>query len=57
VTLIVIAAPLDLTRPHRQQRLGAVERLDLELFVHAQHRCTVGRFEVELDNVADLVDK
>src|SRR6516162_9520541 len=52
-----MAAPLDLTRPHRQQRLGAVERLDLGLFIHAEHQGTVGRVEVEPDNVADLVDK
>ena len=54
MTLVVMAAPLDLTRPHRQQRLGAVERLDLGLFIHAEHQGAVGRVEVEPDNVADL---
>ena len=57
VTLIVMTTPLNLTGPHRQQRLGAVERLDLRLFIDAQHQGTVGRVEVQPDNVADLVDK
>ena len=57
VALVVMAAPLDLPRPHRQQRLNAVERLDLRLFVDAQHQGAVGWVEVELNDVAHLVDK
>src|SRR5579885_2036923 len=33
VTNVVVGAPLGQTRPHRQQRLGAVKRLDLRLFI------------------------
>ena len=50
------ARSLDLSRPHRRQRLGAVERLDLRLFINALPRCTVERIKVEPDNVAHLVD-
>ena len=57
MALVVMAAPLDLPRPHRQQRLNAVERLDLRLFVDAQHQGAVGWVEVELNDVAHLVDK
>ena len=57
VALVVMAAPLDLPRPHRQQRLSAVERLDLRLFVDAQHQGAVGWVEVEPNDVAHLVDK
>jgi hypothetical protein len=57
MTPVVMAAPLDLTRPHRQQRLGAVERLDLRLFIDAEHEGAVGRVDVEPDNVADLRHK
>jgi hypothetical protein len=57
VALVVMAAPLDLPRPHRQQQLSAVERLDLRLFVDAQHQGAVGWVEIEPNNVAHLVDK
>ena len=57
VTRVVVGAPLDLAGPHRQQRLGAVQRLDLRFLIDAQHQCMVGRVEVETDNVAHLVDK
>jgi hypothetical protein len=52
-----MAAPLGLPRTHRQQRLGAVERLDLRLFIDAQHQSAVGRVEIEPNDVAHLVDK
>ena len=44
------AAPLQ-----RQARLCAVERLDLALFVDAEHQRTVGRVQVEADDVGDLL--
>jgi len=47
-----MAAPLGLPRPHRQQRLAAVERLDLRFLIDAQHQRMVGRIEVEADDVA-----
>src|SRR5271169_5132652 len=51
-TLVVMAAPLDLTGAHRQQRLGAVECLNLRLLIDAQHQGAVGWVDVEPDNVA-----
>ena len=44
-------------RHHRQDRLLAVERLDLALLVDAEHQRAVGRRQVEPDDVAHLVDE
>ncbi|WP_409564291.1 hypothetical protein [Methylobacterium sp. J-076] len=38
VTCIIVAPALDLTGPHRQEGLGPVQRLNLGLFVDAQHQ-------------------
>ena len=54
---IVMAAPLDLARSHRQQRLGAVKRLNLRLLVHAQDQGVHGWRQIEADNVAHLFDE
>jgi hypothetical protein len=37
VAFVVVGAPLDLTKPHGQQRLRAVQRLNLTLFIDAKH--------------------
>src|SRR3974390_2801133 len=42
---------------HRQPRLGAVEGLDLALFINRQNQGLVGRVEVEADDILDLGDK
>ncbi len=42
MTLVVMGAPLGLPRAHRQQRLGAVQRLDLALFIDAEHQARSG---------------
>ncbi len=55
VALVVMRHPLRLARLHRQRRLGAIERLDLGLLIHAQHQCAFGRVEVEPDDVDDLL--
>ena len=57
VPRVIMAAPLGLPRSHRQQRLGAIERLDLRLLIDAQHQGMVGRIELEPDDVAHLGDK
>jgi hypothetical protein len=54
---IVMAAPLGLARPHRQQGLGAIQGLDLRFLVDAQHQSAVGRRKVEPDNVSHLFYK
>jgi transketolase len=40
---------------HRQGRLGAVQGLDLALFVHAQHHSLVGRVQVQTHHVDELL--
>lgn len=57
MTRVVVAAPRDLTGPHRQEGLGPIERLDLGLLVDAQHQRPVGRTEIEPDDIAHLLDK
>ena len=42
---------------HRQDRLGAVEGLDLALLVDTEHQRAIRRRHVKADNVADLVDE
>ena len=49
MTLVVMAAPLDLTGTHRQQRLGAVEGLNPEPLVKVQP----GQFRGERDDFCD----
>ena len=43
VPLVVMRAPFGLAKPHRQQRLRAIERLDLRFLVDTQHDGTIGR--------------
>ena len=54
---VIMRPPLDLARPHGQQRLRPIERLDLTLFVHAQHQRPIRRVQVQAHDVADLLDK
>ena len=55
VPLVVMGAALRLAGPHGQERLGAVQRLDLALLVDAQHHGAIGRIEIEPDDVAHLL--
>ena len=55
VAYVVVGAPLDLSGPHGQQRLRAVERLDLALLVHTQHQRPFRRAQIEPDDVAHLL--
>ena len=54
---VVVGSPLGGGGHHRQDRLEAVERLDLGLLVDAEHDGSLGRVQVETDDVADLLDK
>jgi len=54
VALVVVRGLLRQTRSQRQDRCGAVQRLDLTLFVHAQHHRLLRRIVIEPDDVADL---
>jgi hypothetical protein len=43
VSRVVVGAPLGLAGLHRQQRLGSIERLNLALFIDAEHHGAFGR--------------
>ncbi len=51
---VVVRAPLGAARADRQARLGALQRLDLALFINADHDRLLGRIQVQPDHVADL---
>jgi len=57
VAQIVGRTPLSLAGAHRQQRLTAIERLDLALLVDTQHQRAVGRIEVKPDDIAHFLDE
>ena len=42
---------------HRKRRLGSGESLNLGLLIHGIHHCTLGRVQIQADNVIDLVDE
>src|SRR6266478_825489 len=54
---IIMGVPLGLPGSHREQRLGAIERLDLRFLIDAEHQRVVRRVEIEADDVAHLVNK
>ena len=54
---IVVRVAFDLPGPHRQERLRAIQRLDLRLLVDGQHQGAVRRIEIEPDDVAHLLDE
>jgi hypothetical protein len=54
---VVVAVPLRLAGPHREHRLGAVVCLYLGRFVDAKHHNTLGRRQIQADDVAHLGDE
>ena len=54
---VIESAPLGLAGTHRQNRLSAVERLDLALLVNAQHQGPFRWVKIQADDVADLLDE
>ncbi len=54
---VIVGAPGRQTWPHRQQPLGAVKRLHLRLFVHAQHQRPLRRIEIEPHHLGQLAVK
>ena len=55
VALVVVGHRAGPARLHRQRRLGAVQRLDLGLLVHAQHDRLLRRVQVQPDDVDELL--
>ena len=57
MALIVVGAPLGDARGQRQERLRAIQRLDLALLVDAQHQGLQRRVQVQPHDVAHLLDE
>ena len=58
VKRIVVGAPLDLARAHRQKRLCSVQRLDvLALPVDPDDHRVLGRRQIRPDHTAHLLDE
>src|SRR5271167_2783612 len=57
VAKVVVSHSLDITEPHRQHRLGALQGLHLTLLVHAQYQRVVRRIEIKPNDVAHLFDE
>src|SRR5215471_11959692 len=45
VTRVVMRPPFSLTWPHRQDRLSAIERLDLAFLISTQDQCAIRRVQ------------
>src|SRR3989441_5571675 len=54
---VVMRPPFDLAGLQRQDRLRAIQRLNLGLLVHAQHDRAIRRIQVEPDDVPHLLDQ
>jgi hypothetical protein len=54
---VAVRATFGYARHHRQDRLLAIECLDLALLIDAEDEGSVGRGKVKADDIADLVDE
>src|SRR5512146_188447 len=54
---VAVRATFGYARHHRQDRLLAIERLNLALLIDAEDQCSVGRRKVKANDIAYLVDK
>ena len=57
VPLVIVRHGLAAPRLDRQSRLGAIERLDLALFVDRQHHYVGRRIDIEADDVGEFGGK
>jgi hypothetical protein len=57
VPLVVVGCALGGAGQHRQNRPGAIQRLNLRFLIHAQHHGTLGRVEIQAADVIDLLDE
>src|SRR5688572_23513856 len=49
--------PLDLARPHRQERRSTIERLNLGLLVDTEHEGSVRRAHIEANDISYLLNE
>ena len=54
---VVVGDSFDIAEPHGQDRLGAIQRLNLRLLIDGQDYGVVGWVEVKADNIAYLFDE
>jgi len=54
---ISVCAPLSHPRHHRQNRLFAVQRLNLRFLIHTQHNRAIGWRQIQPHDVLNFVDK
>ena len=54
---VVVSDSFDIAQTHGQQRLSAIESVDLRFLVNAKHHCLIGRVEVEADDVSYLLEE
>ena len=54
---VVVGEAFDVAEPHRQDGLGAIQRLNLALFIDREHDGVVGRVQVEADHIAHFFDE
>ena len=54
---VIVGPSLGLPRAHRQQRLRAIERLNLRFLIQAEHHRVFGRVHVQPDDVAHFFDQ
>ena len=57
VPAVVAGSPLRPPRRHRPDGLGPIERLDLALLVGGEHQGSLGRMDIEPNDVADFLDE
>src|SRR5262252_4448175 len=57
VTFVIVRPTLGLSRTHGQNRLRAIQGLDLRFLIHTQHQRFIRRIQVKPYHVADLIDK
>ena len=57
MAFVVVRSSLHLARLHRQQRLRAVERLDLRLLIDAEHGRVRRGIQIEADDISDFLDE
>lgn len=57
VTDVIVASAFGVARRHGQERLGAVQGLNLGLLVDAEDHGSLGRIHVEPHDIADFLDE
>ena len=56
MALVIMGRALGHPGQQRQDRRGSIQRLDLALLINTEHDRTLGRVQVQADNVTDLFD-